>query len=175
MRIEIDSPDLQRLVLDIAATDKEAERALNSTLRKMASWLRARSIKGLSQSLQIQQKVVRRRLRTFRLQKTASGSSVTVWYGLDPVAMIYLGAKQTGRGVSASGGRFVKSGFIAKMANGKKQVFKRQGKGRLPIDRQQAEVQDQSHTWIEDRLLGGAAFEAQFIKTFEHELQWQTR
>jgi hypothetical protein len=173
--LDIDAESLKGVVLDLAATEAQAEKALNSTLVKMASWLRSKSVKGLSQALTIQQKVIRRRLKSFRLQRRAGGSEITVWYGLDPIALINLQAKKSGAGVRAYGGRFVKSAFIAPGANGTKQVFKRRGKARLPIDKQRADIEDKASTYIEDQLVGTAEFEARFFKTFEHELQWRTQ
>lgn len=172
--VSIDAKDLQRAVVDLHATKVEAERALRSTLRKMAAWVRTRSIKGLSTKLKVQQKVIRRRLRSIKARNTPGGAEVSVWYGLNPLALIHLQARQNGRGVRASGGRFVESAFIPK--SGKvKQVFKRVGKGRLPLEKQTAEIQDDAERFLEDGLLNSSAFESQFFKTFDHELKWQTR
>lgn len=173
--LQINAESLQGVVLDLAATEAQANKALNSTLVKMASWLRAKSVKGLSGALAIQQKVIRRRLKSFRLQRKAGGSEITVWYGLDPIALIYLQAKQNKGGVKAYGSRFVQSAFIANGRNGNRQVFKRRGKGRLPLDKQRADIEDRASTYIEDQLVGAAEFEARFFKTFEHELQWRTQ
>jgi hypothetical protein len=175
VNLDIDARDLQGVILDLAATEQQAEKALNSTLVKMAGWLRSKSVKGLSGALAIQQKVLRRRLKSFRLQRRAGGSEITVWYGLDPIALIYLQARQNKGGVKAYGGRFVQSAFIANGSNGNRQVFKRRGKGRLPIDKQRADIEDKANTYIEDDLVGAAEFEARFFKTFEHELQWRTQ
>jgi len=173
--LEVSSEGLQQIQLDLAATEAQALKALNSTLTKMAAWLRSKSVKGLSANLQIQQKVMRRRLRAFRLSRHPNGGQITVWYGLDPIALIYLGARQTKGGVSAMGGRFVQSAFIANGRNGNRQVFKRQGKKRLPIDKQKAEIEDKANTYIEDQLLGTEEFEARFFTIFERELKWRTQ
>lgn len=168
---EIDARDLDRLVVELAATHEQVKRALNSTLRKMAAWVRTRSVRGLSKELGIKQKTIRRRLRSIKARPTANGGAeVKVWYGLDPIALVHLGAKQSGKGVRASGGRFVQGAFIAKG-----QVFKRKGKERLPLEKQSADIVDKSERFLDDGLLNSAAFEAQFFKTFEHELKWQTR
>lgn len=174
--VEIDARDLDRLVVELSATRAQAQRALNSTLRKMAAWVKTRSVRGLSQALQIQQKVIRRRLRSIKARKTADGGAeVKVWYGLDPIALIHLGAKQNRKGVRAAGGRFVKSAFLARTKSGKQQVFKRAGKARLPLVKQSADIQRQAERFLDDGLLNSAAFEQQFFKTFGHELKWQTR
>lgn len=173
--LQIEPENLQGVVLELAATEAQAEKALNTTLVKMASWLRSKSVKGLSKELAIQQKVLRRRLKSFRLKRRSGGSEITVWYGLDPIALIYLQARKNKQGVKAYGGRFVQSAFIASGRNGKSQVFKRRGKERLPVDKQRAEIEDKANTFIEDQLVGTEEFEARFFKTFEHELQWRTR
>lgn len=173
LNLQIDADQLNRISIDLAATEQQAEKALNSTLPKMAAWLRGRSMKGLPAAVNVQAKIIRRRLKTFRLSRRAGGSEITVWWGLDPVALIYLKAKKTAGGVSAYGGRFVPSGFIARGQNDNVQVFKRRGKSRLPIDKQTAPIADKANTYIEDNLLGTAEFEARFFQIFERELQWR--
>jgi hypothetical protein len=171
----IDSSQLNRLALDLAATEDQAVKALRRTLNRMAAWLRVRSIKGLSSQLQIQQKVLRRRLKAVKFKQLAEGGVSKVWYGLNPVDLIWLGAKQTGAGVQAQGGRFVVGAFKRRGKNGKEQVFKRVGRARLPIEKQSAAIEKPAEQYLEKGLIGSAAFEAQFWKTFEHELKWQTR
>ena len=173
VNLDIDADQLHSVIDALAATERQAQQALNSTLPKIAAWMRGKSVKGLAGVTNVPQKVIRRRLKTFRLSKSASGSSITLWYGLDPVGMIYLNAKQGSGGVRAYGGRFVKSGFIATPSNGKRQVFKRRGTARLPIDKQNAEIADKAGIYIEDRVFGTAEFEARFFQIFEHELSWR--
>lgn len=172
--IQVDGDTLNQVAADLEATEAQATKALQSTLNKMAAWLRSKSVKGLSNHLAIQQKVMRRRLKAFRLVRQAKGGSITVFYGLDPIALIYLNARQNRRGVAAMGGRFVESGFIAPTRGGQ-QVFKRRGKERLPIDKQKAEIQDKANTYIEDALIGTEEFEARFFLIFERELKWRTQ
>jgi hypothetical protein len=175
LNLEVDSGQLQRLVDDLTATEKQAEKALGSTVTRMATWLRTKSLRGLSAELSIQQKIIRRRLKQFKVRRSAGSAEITVWYGLDPIAMIYLGARKAAGGVRASGGRFVDGGFIANGRNGSRQVFKRRGRARLPLDKQNADIKDKADTYIEDNLLGSAEFEAQFFKVFERELKWRTQ
>lgn len=174
INLDIDAKSLEGIVLDLAATEQEAIKALNSTLTKMAAWIRSKSAKGLSEKLAIQQKIVRRRLKSLRIEKRGSSSQIVVWYGLNPVGLIYLKPKQTGGGVRAYGGRFVKSAFISQGRGGNPQVFKRRGKSRLPIDRQVADIQDRAEDYLEDSLFQSGEFESRFFKTFEHELRWRT-
>lgn len=172
--LDIQAIGLGAIIEELRATEKQVDRALASTMGKMSSWLRTRSVRGLSDELAVAQKIIRRRLKTFRVQRTASGQSITIWYGLDPVALIHLGARQTKRGVTA--GKHRRDGaFIATGPKGGRQVFKRRGAERLPIGKQSLDVQDKAQTFLEDSIMGAAEFEARFFKTFEHELKWRTR
>ncbi|WP_441228012.1 phage tail protein [Tardiphaga sp. 20_F10_N6_6] len=173
--LDLSAMGIQEVISDLNATEQQTERALKSTLVKMAAWLKTRSIRGLSQALEIQQKLLRRRLKTFKLRKSGDGQSITVWYGLDQIALIYMRPKKRARGVSADGNRYVPGGFIAKGRNGAQQVFKRRGKERLPLDKETAAIQDQANTFLEDKLIGAQEFETQFMKVFERELKWRTR
>ncbi|AWM89121.1 hypothetical protein C4E04_11925 [Microvirga sp. 17 mud 1-3] len=174
IELDLEAQGIQSAILDLQATEAQVAKALNSTLGKMAAWMRSRSVKGLSSELQVQQKIIRRRLKSFRMKRTADGSSITVWYGLDPIALIYLGARQTKQGVVA-GKHKVDGAFIRTGRNGSRQVFKRRGAARLPLDKQRLDIEDKANTYLEDKVIGDVAFETQFQKTFEHELQWRTR
>lgn len=179
--IDIHEEGLERIALDLVATQKDIDRALASTLGKMASWLRTQSIRGIAKALKFPQKEIRRRLKTFRLRRAAGGKAITVWYGLDAMGMIHLDARQTATGVSAFGGRSVAHAFIANGQAGRngppsasnKQVFIRKGKSRLPLKKVTAELGDPAQTYIEDHLLGGNAFTEKFYEVFERELKWR--
>lgn len=174
MEIRIDASGLDDIARELRASPAQASAALRSTLRKMASWLRAQSVRGLSKALDVQQKVIRRRLRQFRLRTAEDGASIDIWYGLDPIALIHLGARQTRKGVRAR--RHIREGaFIATGRGGNRQVFKRRGRARLPIDKQTLDIEDRANVWIEDELIGTADFERRFLDTFEHELRWRMK
>lgn len=169
VRIDVAIVGGQQIIDELRATHKQVEAALRSTVRKVAGWLRTRAYRGLAPELDIPIKVLRRRLKTFALKTSPDGTQMTLWFGLNPIGLIYLGARQTRKGVTA-GKRKVPGGFIAKG-----QVFKRTGKGRLPIEKQAASVQDQAQDWIENELLGDADIERRFFQVFESELRWRTR
>lgn len=175
--LEVDINQLQQIVNDLSANEAQIRKALNSTLSKMADWLKSKSVKGLAAELQIQQNIIRRRIKRFNIVRNSAGSEIRVFYGLNPISLIYLNPQKRGKGVKAHGGRFVSGGFIAPAprSSSSKQVFKRKGSARLPIQKQVADIKDQSDVYIEDELLGTQEFDAQFLKYFEHELKWQTR
>lgn len=173
VELDVRTDGLETIIRDLAATEAQAKKAIVSTLRKMGAWLRTRSARGLSEELKMQQKVIRRRLRQFKVQARPDGATLKVWYGLDPVALIYLKAKQNATGVAASGGREVKGAFIARGRGGNLQVFKRKGNARLPIEKQSADMDIKARDFLERQVVSGAEFEAQFFRVFEHELKWR--
>ncbi|HDR9259625.1 TPA: hypothetical protein QDB21_005647 [Burkholderia vietnamiensis] len=183
--IAIDEVGLEGIEAFLAATPKQVDAALASTCTKVARWLTGKSVRGLAKHLKLPAKEVKRRLRTFRLARVAGGKGVRVWYGLDPMGMIHLDAREDkgiGGGVSAYGDRFVRDAFIARgragrggPADSNKQVFIREGRTRLPIKKVTVELGDQAQAYIEDHILGSFDFTERFYKTFEHELKWRQK
>lgn len=176
LSVDIDGESIAALGNAFGATQAQVEAALRSTYAKMGRWLRTRAMRGLSSKLRIQQKILRGRVKTFRLQGgiTDSGAGAKVWFGLRPISLMRLNARKSGKGVRADGGRYIEGAFIANF-NGRPQVLKRTGSARLPIEVQQADIADASTVYIEDDLVGTAQFDSQFFKYLEHELKWRTR
>lgn len=178
--VSIHEGRIQQLVLDLAATEKQTEKALRSTISKMASWMRTRTVRGLSDELKMQQRIIRRRLKAAKFKQTAHGGFATIWYGLNPVGLVHLGARQTkspggGVKVKQAGGINLPGAFIARMKNGHQGVFKRRDKRRLKIDEQDAPIQQPADNYLAQVAVLNAEFTSQFFKTLEHELKWRTR
>lgn len=176
LSIDIDGEGIRALADVFDATDAQVKAAMRSTYAKMGRWLRTHSLRGLSVHLRIQPKILRSRVRAFRLQHGIgnTGEGAKVWYGLRAIALSRLKPKQTSKGVRAAGGRFVEGAFIAPL-HGRNQVLKRVGKARLPVRIVYADIADASMVYIEDELIGTTAFDGQFFKFLEHELRWRTR
>lgn len=175
LNLDFDTSSFDALALELNATLPQLEAALASALRRMALYLKSVSVKGLSRELDVQQKVIRRRLSTFRLSRSRSDPEMKVWYGLNPIPLEQIGTpQQTAKGVRVRR-HFVAHAFIAKDKQGRKRVFLRKGKARLPVIMQRLEIADKADKWIGDKLFGSADFEAKFLQLFEHELRWRTR
>ena len=176
LSVDIDGRGIQSLIDAFGATEPQVQAAMRSTYGKMAKWCRTMSLRGLSTRLRIPQKILRSRLRTYRMQRGIgnTGEGAKVWYGLKDIPFSRLSPRETAKGVRAAGGRFEEGAFIAKLF-GRPQVLKRVGKNRVPLRVVYAEVSDEAITFIEDNLVGTAAFDAQFYKLLEHELRWRTR
>jgi hypothetical protein len=176
LEIDIDGRGITALADMFGATQAQIDAAMRSTYGKMARWLRTQSVRGLSSRLKIQQKILRSRIKTFRMQHGIGGGDVQakVWYGIKDIAYARLNPKESGTGVRAQGGRFEAGAFIAKL-HGRQQVLKRVGAKRVPLKVVYAEISDEAITYIEDVLVGTAMFDAQFYRLLEHELKWRTQ
>jgi hypothetical protein len=177
IRLDVSAEGINEAIAELSATEEQARKALNSTMGKMAAWLRTRAVRGLSDKLKLQQKILRARLRTYRisgsLSNVATDGSTKVWLGLNDISLARLKPRETAKGVTAMGGRFVEGAFIAKLY-GKPQVLKRVGKSRAPLEVQKAKISDEGMDYIENDLVAAAAFDRRFLEIFERELKWRT-
>lgn len=181
LQLELNEIGLERIALDLGATEKEIDKALNTAMLKMGTWLRGKSIRAIAKHMQLPIEEVLRRVKRFRLKRAIGGKGVVVWYGLDPIGAIHLGAVEHktlrggGGGVSAFGGRFFRGAFIAKGRNGNTQVFQRKGRARLKIKKVTVPLGDEAERIIQERVLNGPAFMDRFFIVFERELKWRQR
>jgi hypothetical protein len=172
--IQVDASQLGHLAIDLQATGPQFDRALRSTIGKMVKWVKTRSLRVMAKEANVPQKILRRRIRVAKAKTTAAGTEMAIWYGQNPVGLIYLKPKKTSTGITATG-RKVNGAFIATMKSGHTEVFKRRGKARLPIDEQSTSVKEHMDEVLNREFIAAASFEAQFFKVLEHEIEWQTR
>lgn len=179
----VDVESLNRAIVSCQATEAQARKALNSTMVKMAAWVRTRTLRGLSAKLKIQQQILRRRVRTFRmggaLSHAQGDGSVKVWFGLNPIPWGDLKPRPMGNaGVIAAGGRRDEHAFIldqsTKGGRNVRRVMKREGKGRLPLIELKALIGDEATEYLNHYITASAEFGDQFMRTFERELKWRT-
>ena len=114
--LHIDKAGLQRAAQELGATDAQVLQAVRSTISNMARWARSRSVRELAGGLVVPQEILRPRIKAQRLRRTATGAEAGVWYGLNPVALIRLGARRTRAGVSAKGGRHIEGPSLPRLA-----------------------------------------------------------
>jgi len=176
--IDFDHQSMTALVNAFGATEAQFEAAMRSTYGKMGRWLRSRGTRELSAVLKIKQKILRGRIKEFRMQGGIANhgkeAGAKVWFGLRPISLMRLNARKVAGGVKADGGRFVAGAFIANV-HGHKQVMKRAGASRLPIEAVYADIDEPALVYVEDNLIGTTEFDNQFFKFLEHELRWRTQ
>jgi hypothetical protein len=139
----------------------------------MIRWTKVRSARQLSRDLKVKQQVLKFRMKGTRLREHNGAVEGSLWHGLNPISLAHLDPRQNKAGVRTRLLQ-VKGAFIARMKSGKEVVFKRRGKGRLPIDKQEAPINEQAMQTLENGVFDTREFEAQFYNTFEAELKWRT-
>jgi hypothetical protein len=169
INLQIDANGVDRMAQEIGATEEQLRKALNSTVRKINVTMRREAVRQMSQETGLPQKRFMRRIRSFKLGRTAGGWKVFI--GLDSLNLMELGAKETATGVTSRKGA-VKSAFMAVGKSGIASVFKRTGRGRLPIKQIRHDIEP-----IGTDILAAAEriFDARFFKVLEAELKWRTQ
>lgn len=170
--VEINAEQLRRRALELGATDDIVRRAMRSTAAKMQTYTRSRSARELGDELKIKRSVVRRRIRLRPRKYNGASVDAPVWYGLNAVSLIDLGAKKTRGGVRAMAGRYVPGAFIARGRSGTFQVFKRRGRERLPLDRMREDISENAERYLQ-RMIDAAEYGQRFIDIFAREIEWR--
>lgn len=168
----LNDADIHAFVSAYTQDSDLARSALRSTAAKMARWVRGRAQRQLPAELRMKASVVRRRLRSLGARSTGTGAEATVFMGMNPVAYRWLDPKKTAGGVSTRAGS-AKGAFFGKTPKGTAQVFRRQGKQRLPLTVVKAEVAQQMSSFA-DELFSDGEFENKFYEILERELKWRT-
>lgn len=153
-------------------------RAANSALNKTATQARTAAVKELKQEIGESSglsaggfrksiELHRSNLRTLMATLTASGR---------PLPLIHFGARQTKKGVTAKAWNKRKrypGTFIAKMPNGKKGVFKRASRKRLPV--KQLFGPSIPKAFIEQRTQKSLrrSIDVNWPKNFNHEIKYR--
>lgn len=150
--------DLQQLTAaggELQASEKQVRAALSRAIARTATTLRTMSARGLATELELRTiSLLRRRLKSLRMRVGKDGG-VSLWYGLNdmPVSWFKGTPRRTSAGASHRG-QEIKGGFVARsqFKGGKKTIFKRTGKDRLPVAEQNLPVEDRAVVFIEDRI-----------------------
>lgn len=155
LHFDINTESLHQIADELGASEKQYRAAFGRACSRTAATLRKMSSKGLKDELQLRAVgVLRKRLKSIRLRGSKDGD-VQIWYGLNdlPVSQFKGRVKQESGGAWA--GKFYhEGGFVRKAKYGRQKntIFKRKGKGRLPIVEQLQRIKDQAEIYIEDEI-----------------------
>lgn len=153
LHFDIDVSKLRTVANDLGASEKQYRAAFSRACNRTAATLRKMSGKGLKTELQLRTLgILRKRLKTLRLKGRDGG--VALWYGLNdlPVSSFKCRVKQDDGGAWA-GEFYHEGGFVGSSKYGRKRtIFKRTGKGRLPIREQLQAIKDQADIYVEDEI-----------------------
>lgn len=139
--------DWQRVKDLLGVLQKDMKAAIRTATRQAGQWANREGARKLAKETKVPLKNLRKGLRLkFQYQSVKGFATARLWYGLNDVSLKYLGAKQQKKGVRASG-ETIKGGFIAPTIGG--HAFKRAGKERLPIVRQDRKIADKGTAFLQ--------------------------
>lgn len=184
LHFEIDADGMDRLIMDLQATEKQVKFALSRALQRTATTLRTLAARKLKDELQLRAiNMMRKRLKSLKL-RVSGGDGITLWFGINdlPVSWFKGTPKQGTDGASFRGQNY-KGAFVARFTSkskgasgkaedlvnqGRKTIFRREGKGRLHIIEQGLEISDRANVVIQDDIF--VQTETIFWKNFERDL-----
>ena len=146
----------------LGVLQKDMKAALKTAVRQTGQWANREGARGLAKAANVPLHTLRRGLRLkFQYQSFKGGySTARLWYGLNPIGLKYLGARQQKKGVRARGTTY-KGAFISAELGG--HAFRRVGKDRLPLE-------DVDFTIVEKGMAYLAEFDgkvaAKFVELF---------
>lgn len=174
LHFDIDTAQLRAVADELQASEKQVRGAFSRACQRTATALRTRAARGLASELQLRTiGLLRNRLKSLRLRAQADG--VQLWFGLNdmPASWFKGRPKQTATGAEVRGQQ-IEGGFVARSNfKGRRTVFKRKGKARLPIVEQTLPIEDQAVVFIEDEIF--VQTESIFMDNFMRELRARVR
>ena len=172
---EIDGRELAKIGEELQATEKEIRYAFSRALRRTASTLRKESSKGLQSELGLRRaKLLRRRLKDFRIKRGKTMGEVKLWYGLNnlPVSEFKGQVSEASGGAQFRGkaGRHtIEGGFVRKKGGkGKKTILRRVKRTTYPVAETTLPINDKAAVFLEDEVF--TELESIFWRAFRDDL-----
>jgi hypothetical protein len=148
IELQIDERQLQAIADEFAASEKDLRRAFSRALSRTTRRLRTQARKDLRQGLGLRAAaVLRARLRLKRFRPRGSGmGGAALWVGTnDMPATAFKGTPRETPGGARVGGREFPGAFVGRgQDSGKRVVFRRRGRGRLPIYAETVPIDDEA-------------------------------
>lgn len=140
--------DWNRLKDLLGVLQKDMKAALRTAVRQTGQWANREGARGLAKACNVPLGVLRKGLRIkFQYQSVKGFSNARLWYGLNAVALKYLGVKETKKGVRSRGVTY-QGGFISPALKG--HAFRRVGKDRLPLERLDFTIVEKGNAFLAD-------------------------
>lgn len=146
--------DWQHISDVLGVLQKDMKAALRVAVRQTGQWANREGARGLAKAVNVPLNVLRKGLRIkFKYQSVKGFATARLWYGLNDIAVKYLGAKQTKKGVRARGQTYA-GAFISSPMGGN--AFQRVGNERLPLRRIDFTIEDKANNFLSEFEKGAA-------------------
>lgn len=174
--VELNSKDLQRIADEFAASEKDIRRAFSRALGRTSRKLRTEARKALREGLKLRAaSVLKARLRLARYRPRGSGMGASqLWVGLNDLpATAFKGTPRETASGARVGDRQFPGAFVGRgRDSGKKIVFRRRGRKRLPVYAETVPIQDEANAILEREVF--AEVDDIMMRNFRAELRART-
>jgi hypothetical protein len=153
---DIDERQLRGIADEFEASEKDLRRAFSRALSRTSTRLRTQARKHLREGLNLRAAaVLKARLRLARYRPRGSGmGAARLWVGTNDLpASAFKGTpRETATGARV-GGRSFEGAFVGRGSDsGKRLVFRRRGRARLPVAQETVPVQDEMDQVLERQV-----------------------
>ncbi|MFB9149531.1 phage tail protein [Roseovarius ramblicola] len=174
--LTFDQGEMQRIAREFDASEKDLRRAYARALSRTARKMRTQARKALREGLDLRAaSILKARLRLARMRPRGKKiGAARLWVGANDLpATAFKGRpRQTATGARV-GGREFPGAFVGTSADsGKRMVFRRAGRSRLPIFRETVPVQDEVNAVLEGEVFDDMA--DAFMAAFRAEVRART-
>ena len=146
--LDFDYSDFRKIMAWSELTMEDMKSSIRRATDDTANWANKSAANDLARELNLPYPVLRKRVKMKRRMITGGGKLATarIWYGINDISLKYLKPKQEEGGVFTSGAGIIMRGFISPTLDG--HVFKRTGRGRLPIQKQNLSVEHKAWNYL---------------------------
>jgi len=166
--LTIVTPTFEALATQLAATEKQVQKALKRAISVTARWVSNEGRSGIAESLGIRISALKGRVGVFIRTDENVGKA---WFGLSDVSSVKLHPRQTATGATMEGLKEIPHAFVQVGKNGQKYMLKRRGKARYPVDIVTLPINGQGEHVVENDVF--PRVEERLLRAFEHELRWE--
>jgi hypothetical protein len=172
MRLSITDLGLRDMLNALRADEQIVRPAAARAINRGLQSIRRPIARAVANELRIRpQKLIGRRIKIDRARPSSLVGYIRVLQRPVPVILL-SGARQTRSGVTAGGTQYPHA-FIARGQNsGKRHVFRRRGRARLPIDAQRIQIADQVDREVAKHM---PKAQEKMQTVLEHELKFRLR
>lgn len=161
-------PSIDEIAKKLAATERQVAEAMRHAIRKTMTWAGNQGRSGISSRLRIRLSALKGRVRIFIRADDGIAKS---FFGLNDLPSSRLRPRQTPTGATMEGlSGEIPHAFVASK-RGKKFMWRRTGKERLPIEMIGLPINAVGQDVIASDVF--PKVEGRFIFEFERELRWQ--
>lgn len=165
LEARVSAAELERLRAALNLSEEACRRAARRAVRKTAQWTMGATARSMSQTLRIEQKMIRARLRTYL---RGEGLEQKVWLGLNRLVARRLGTPTRQGSGTRVGRHFFEGAFpIRRYGYG---VYRRTTEDRFPLELAKLEIDQAGERALRE---AGRRAEQRLLQVMQQEMNYE--